>query len=255
MQFTATLLTLGMALSATAGPIERVVKEKPIINTRGTGETQGESTGFRTMNSNIRSEVSGGSIYNTVYAAGASQNSAAGTRDIIARITSELGSNPNRCFVLEGYSQGAAATTNALPDITGAAFDAVKAVFLIGNPLHQSGLACNVDQNGGTTTRNVRGISAGLGAGIPSNWISKTLDVCNYGDGVCDTTHGYGINAAHLAYPRLSSVQNLGTDFVVAALESGSTGGGVGGGDTTPQPAECPYKIYTYLCPYWEARQ
>jgi len=118
--------------------------------------------------------------YNTVYAAGASQNSAAGTRDIISQINTIISRNPNACVVLEGYSQGAAATTNALPSITGDAFNAVKAVFLIGNPLHQSGLECNVDQNGGTTTRNVRGISAGLGGGIPTNWISKTLDVCNF---------------------------------------------------------------------------
>ncbi len=84
------------------------------------------------------------------------------------------------CFILEGYSQGAAATVNALPKITGAAFTAVKGVFLIGDPEHKSGLTCNVDNNGGTTTRNVNGLSALLSSGIPSNWISKTLDVCIY---------------------------------------------------------------------------
>ena len=80
---------------------------------------------------------------------------------------------------LEGYSQGAAATTNALPKLTGASFDAVKGVFLIGNPEHRAGLACNVDTNGGTTTKNVNGLSYTLGR-IPENWVSKTLDVCNY---------------------------------------------------------------------------
>jgi hypothetical protein len=43
--------------------------------------------------------------------------------------------------------------------------------------MHKSGLACNVDNNGGTATKNVNGLSAMLG-GIPSNWVSKTLDVC-----------------------------------------------------------------------------
>lgn len=33
-----------------------------IINTRGTGEAQGPSAGFRTMNSRITSQVSGGKI-------------------------------------------------------------------------------------------------------------------------------------------------------------------------------------------------
>ncbi|KAK3669943.1 hypothetical protein LTR78_010194 [Recurvomyces mirabilis] len=254
-----TFLATGAALTASAAalPAELDTRQNScsaytIINTRGTGEAQGPSSGFRTMNSKIQREVSGGTIYNTVYVAGASQNSAAGSRDIINQINTILGRNPNACIVLEGYSQGAAATTNALPDITGSAFNVVKAVFLIGNPLHQSGLGCNVDQNGGTTTRNVRGISAGLGGRIPENWVSKTLDVCNFGDGVCDTTNGRGINSAHLAYPRLSSVQDLGTDFVVGALQRGTAGGSTGG---TPVPAQCPYKYLTYLCPYWEARQ
>lgn len=151
-----------------------------IINTRGTGEPQGQSSGFRTINSNVQSQVSGGTIYNTVYAAGFSQNSAAGTTDIINRVNSGLSSNANECFILEGYSQGAAATVDALPRLTGNAFNAVKGVFLIGDPDHKSGLACNVDNNGGTTTRNVNGLSAALSQGIPSNWVSKTLDVCIY---------------------------------------------------------------------------
>lgn len=53
-----------------------------IINTRGTGEPQGESSGFRTMNDNIQRQLSGGKIYNTVYAAGFSQVSTAGTQDV-----------------------------------------------------------------------------------------------------------------------------------------------------------------------------
>lgn len=63
--------------------------------------------------------------------------------------------------------------------ITGANFDAVKGVFLIGNPHHKSGLACNVDSNGGTTTKNVNGLTVLVGS-IPANWVSKTLDVCAY---------------------------------------------------------------------------
>jgi hypothetical protein len=66
-----------------------------------------------------------------------------------------------------------------MPKLTGASFDAVKGVFLIGNPEHKSGLACNVDATGGTTTKNVNGLEAFKG-GIPANWVSKTLDVCIY---------------------------------------------------------------------------
>lgn len=176
-----------VALSVTAAPLDNVLTPRAvsstcpsyvIINTRGTGEAQGESSGFRTMNSRITSQLEGGTIYNTVYPASFSQNSAAGTEDIIDRINTGLQSNPSECFILQGYSQGAAATVDALPELTGEAFDAVKGVFLIGNPDHKAGLACNVDNNGGTTTANVNGLSGRFSPGIPSEWVSKTLDVC-----------------------------------------------------------------------------
>ncbi|KAJ4988556.1 family 5 carbohydrate esterase [Stagonosporopsis vannaccii] len=221
-----TLLALLPLLASTfAAPIDDVKRavsascpSYTIINTRGTGEPQGASAGFRTMNSRVISALSGGKIYNTVYAAGFSQNSAAGTTDIVNKIASTLRSNPNECFILEGYSQGAQATVNALPKLTGASASAVKGVFLIGNPAHKSGLACNVDNNGGTTTKNVNGMSGRFGTGIPSNWVAKTLDVCIYGDGVCDTTHGAGINGPHLGYGSDSGTQTLGRTFLQKQL-------------------------------------
>jgi hypothetical protein len=149
-----------------------------IISTRGTGEAQGASTGFRTMNSRITSALSGGKIYNTVYPAGSNQDSSAGTRDIVNKIQTTLRTNPNECFILQGYSQGAQATVNAMSQLTGANFNAVKGVFLIGNPAHKSGLVCNFDNNGGTTTRNVNGLNGRFGTGIPSTWVPKTRDIC-----------------------------------------------------------------------------
>jgi len=174
------------ALAVEATPIDNTIEKRAggcssyvIINTRGTGEMQGQSSGFRTMNKNVMAKKSGGSIYNTKYSAGITQMSAKGTADIVSKVSSTLSSNPNTCIILEGYSQGAAATTNALPKLTGKNFDAVKGVFLIGNPMHRKGKACNVDTKGGKSTLDVNGMSATLG-GIPDNWISKTMDVCNY---------------------------------------------------------------------------
>jgi hypothetical protein len=192
MQLQNIILALAAAATAQAGVIERQssCSSYTIINTRGTGEAQGPSSGFRTMNANIQSQKSGGKVYNTVYAADASQNSAAGTADIVRKVQSTLQTNPNECFLLEGYSQGAAATVNALPKLTGSSFTAVKGVFLIGDPEHRSGLACNVDTNGGTTTKNVNGLSYALGR-IPDNWVSKTLDVCNYVSFTFDHAIGY----------------------------------------------------------------
>jgi hypothetical protein len=178
--------TVALTLAAVASVVEAGVLPRAaacssytIIDTRGTGELQGPSAGFRTMNSNIMRQVPGGKVYDTVYAADFSQVSTLGTQDIVRKVKNTLATNPNECFILEGYSQGAAATTNALSQLTGASFDAVKGVFLIGNPEHHPGLACNTDTNGGDTTDNVSGLSAALGQ-IPSNWVSKTLDVCNF---------------------------------------------------------------------------
>ncbi|KAL1593990.1 hypothetical protein SLS59_009019 [Nothophoma quercina] len=220
--FLAVLPLLGASLAAPVDEVKRAASAScpsyTIINTRGTGEAQGPSSGFRTMNSRVTAALSGGKIYNTVYPADFSQNSAAGTTDIVNKITSTLSTSPNECFILEGYSQGAQATVNAMSKLTGANFNAVKGVFLIGDPAHKSGLTCNVDNNGGTTTRNVNGLSAALGGGIPSNWVSKTLDVCIYGDGVCDTSHGQGINAQHLQYPNDTPTQNLGSTYIQKQL-------------------------------------
>jgi hypothetical protein len=185
MRLSAVLPATLFALASSApieGEVKRAVSSScpsyTIINTRGTGEAQGESSGFRTMNSRVTSALSGGKIYNTVYPAGYNQDSKAGTTDIVNKITNTLRTSPKECFILEGYSQGAQATVNALAQLTGAKFDAVKGVFLIGDPAHKAGLTCNVDNNGGTTTRNVNGLSGRFGTGIPSTWVAKSLDVC-----------------------------------------------------------------------------
>jgi hypothetical protein len=150
-----------------------------IINTRGTTEPQAESSGFITMNKAIRSAIPGVETYNTVYPADSSQTSSVGTEDIISHITSVLSTDPGHCFVLEGYSQGAKSTVQAMPSLTGEMFDAVKAVFLIGNPYHKAGLACNVDLEGGGSTLDVDGKSLTADNAIPDNWVEKTMDVCN----------------------------------------------------------------------------
>jgi pimeloyl-ACP methyl ester carboxylesterase len=144
-----------------------------IIDTRGTGEAQGPSSGFITMNRNILAAKAGGKVYSTVYAADFSQQSAAGTADILRELSAELAENPARCFILEGYSQGAAATVRALEQLptSDPRYAAVKGVFVIGNPDHKAGLACNVDTNGGTSTKFVNGISARYEGPIPTAWV------------------------------------------------------------------------------------
>jgi len=78
------LLSVFLAAGAVANPIEKraACSSYTIISTRGTGELQGPSAGFRTMNSQTLAQVPGGTVYNTVYLADASQNSALGTTDV-----------------------------------------------------------------------------------------------------------------------------------------------------------------------------
>ncbi|SJX62705.1 uncharacterized protein SRS1_21047 [Sporisorium reilianum f. sp. reilianum] len=215
------MLPLAIAGWAQASPVAKRAScsSYVIIDTRGTGEFQGPSAGFRTMNSRILSSVSGGSEYDTIYPADFSQISTQGTQNIVAEVKNKLAQNPATCFILEGYSQGAAATVNALPQLTGSSFDAVKGVILIGNPDHKPGLACNVDNNGGKSTASASGISAAFSQGIPSSWVSKTLDICIFGDGVCDAQSGFGITFQHLLYPNDANIQSMGANFAIKALQ------------------------------------
>lgn len=129
-----------------------------------------------------------------------------------------LKTNPTECFFLEGYSQGAAATVYALPNLTGRAYYAVKGVFLVGDPVHKSGLACNYDNYCNLSTRHTDGQQAKLGGRVPDGWIYKTLDVCILGDGVCDTRDGNGTTPQHLEYSSDPNTQGFGASFALKVL-------------------------------------
>jgi hypothetical protein len=78
---------------------------------------------------------------------------------------------------------GAAATVNALQQLaaSSAGGQAVKAVFLVGDPFHLPGKESNEDQSGGKTNAGAYGIEAFRAAGgIPAAWDSsgKVLDIC-----------------------------------------------------------------------------
>ncbi|KAI4851246.1 hypothetical protein E4T44_02253 [Aureobasidium sp. EXF-8845] len=126
-----------------------------------------------------------------------------------------LAADPSMCFFLEGYSQGAVAVVNTLRQLTGPSFDAVKGIFLVGNLVHKAGFPCNFDSVGGTSTRNVYGITNT--PGIPINWLYKALDICAYGDPLCDTFHPANI-IQHTTYPNDPFVQIQGSKFAIQRL-------------------------------------
>ncbi|CEJ91978.1 hypothetical protein VHEMI07659 [[Torrubiella] hemipterigena] len=222
------LLSLAaLALSVSASPVPAAADScaRPascpsytIINARGTTEPQGESVGFTTMNKKVLDTLGGGKIYNVVYPADWTLKAEVGTADILKFVKETLAKNPSECLILEGYSQGAMAVVGALKEFTADQSAAVKGVFVIGNPRHKPGLACNVDLHGGDSTRDAVGFLYDKKQFIPDSYVGRTMDVCNFGDGVCDKSHGLGVNAEHLAYPGDAQMQDMGAKFVLSKL-------------------------------------
>ncbi|KAI5208163.1 hypothetical protein E4T39_01460 [Aureobasidium subglaciale] len=235
------LVGIASFCSTLANPIVKcsTCSDYIIVDIRGTGERQGPSKVFITMNKEIFAAVPGGlrasdsnGFLSRAISADKCGSMTSSTLPLLTKtlpwrlwttIHKQLEVNPDMCFILEGCSQGAAAVVDALQQISGPSFDAVKGVFLIGNPLHKASLACNVDSAGGTSTRRVDG-SGGLGfeirPGIPSPWVSKSLDVCARGDSVCDSASPGDISE-HATYANDSAVQLQGSTFLIGRLFQG----------------------------------
>lgn len=179
------------------------------------------------MNALVMGSWTGGNQYFVQYPALWDQISVEGTDDIVNKVTAISQELPNQCVLLEGYSQGAAATTNALNQLNGTAADQVKGVFLIGNPLRKPNLPCNVNNTGGTSTKSSVGVEVKFLnnlPGVPDSFVNKTLDVCIEGDGICDSTNGngYGSLNQHLSYAYDANTQSLGFIYLSSIISKGT---------------------------------
>jgi hypothetical protein len=127
---------------------------------------------------------------------------------------------------------------NALQQLgaSSAGGQAVKAVFLVGDPFHLAGKKSNEDQSGGKTTANLSGIeSADADGGIPAawdgsgkvldvcyqvrsveSWVGRPLTACGQGDGVCS---GDEITIQYTYYSSSASVQTLGSNLLIKQLQ------------------------------------
>lgn len=157
-----------------------------LVNARGTGEAQGESSGFVVMNAFVTGNMTGGQIYNVDYPANVDQDSSAATAEIIrnVRLIADGSSNTTLppCVILQGYSQGASAVVDALQQLTDeAAMNVVRGVILLGDPRHKPGLLSNIDNDGLTSTRASPGAGNLLNlASLPDPYVDRTIDVCIY---------------------------------------------------------------------------
>lgn len=218
------LLYLGTLVSAV--PTARATCNKYVlVDTRGTDEPQGPSSGFPGVVNQTLAAIPGGTVYNTVYPA-ADKTEALGGADIINYISNGLSQCPQQTYALLGYSQGATATAiaiNHFNDTRTAAFKAIKAVFIIGNPAHKPNQRANLDQNGGKATYGAQGVLYSSVVHISDAWYATTklVDVCYTDDIVCvGLTLGSLLNlgANHLLYGTTASVQNIGANFVINLL-------------------------------------
>jgi pimeloyl-ACP methyl ester carboxylesterase len=224
------LLTLPLLLVAT--PVKSAgtdCHDYVLINTRGTGEPQAPSVGFRKMIEAILLEVLGGTSYDTRYLAApdATQlTTLVGSRDIIELIKEGTQSCPDQKYVLLGYSQGATVTNQVLQhfDTKSNEGDNIKGVVLIGNPYHQPNEVGNLDEDCGSTTAGAMGILNRIADyTIPDTWYTtgKIRDICSTDDQVCNGISASNLfSGTHLLYGFTESVQTCGSDFVINQLSS-----------------------------------
>lgn len=170
--------------------------------------------------------------YDTVYPATSNLTGAfVGVADVLRYVNDGVRDCPDQKYALLGYSQGASVNNIALRNITdtdSAAYKAIVAVLVIGNPGHISGEKANVDQYGGNSTRDYNGwvlLDDNHGA-IPQQYYAdqKVLDICYTGDTVCAVPRNVtgGVSPPHLLYGNTSMVQTMGGEFLIEKLDKGS---------------------------------
>jgi hypothetical protein len=198
-----------------------------LINTRGTGEPQGTSIGFRAMLNDILAAVPGGSVYDTRYPAAPDATQLTvkiGTDDIIRFINNGIASCPDQIYALFGYSQGATVTNLVLQhfNTTSVQGQLIKSVVNIGNPYHLPNRLGNADENCGASTAGATGILNPIDDyGIPDTWYTtgKVEDICFTNDQVCNgVSAGNLFSGDHLLYGFSESVQTCGEEFVIPKI-------------------------------------
>lgn len=112
------------------------------------------------------------------------------------------------CFFLEGYSQGAAAIINALPQLL-PYYDAIRGIAVVGNPKSSTGLQSLFDFDILFRDRRTRVFQC------------KTLDICAYGDPICGLPSGGSSGLGHTSYTLDTVAHDRVIDFAREALTTG----------------------------------
>ncbi|KAL5444752.1 hypothetical protein PMIN07_003307 [Paraphaeosphaeria minitans] len=200
-----------------------------IISIRGTYEPQGRSISFTTMINQTFAALPGGIEYDTVYPAAANQTAYLGANDVTRFLNNGLQECPRQRYAILGYSQGASATMltlNNITDTSSAAYKAIKAVLVTGNPYHVPNASANVDENGGDVSKKYPGTlynaNNASSRGIPQTYYDSEalLDICHRDDSVCaPAAPNASFIPGHLRYGD-ANVQDLGAKFLISRLSA-----------------------------------
>ncbi|OAF99265.1 alpha/beta-hydrolase [Paraphaeosphaeria sporulosa] len=200
-----------------------------IISIRGTYEPQGRSIAFTTMINQTFAAIPGGIEYDAVYPAAADQTAYLGADDVTRFLDNGLQECPRQQYAILGYSQGASATMltlNNITDTSSAAYKAIKAVLVTGNPYHVPNASANVDENGGDASKNYPGAlynaNSASSRGIPQTYYDSgaLLDICHQDDSVCaPKAPNASFIPGHLHYGD-QNVQDLGAKFLISRFSA-----------------------------------
>lgn len=171
--------------------------------------------------------IPGGIEYDAVYPAAQSQTAYLGANDVTRFINNGLQECPRQQYAILGYSQGASATMLTLNNITdpsSAAYKAIKAVLVTGNPYHVPDASANVDENGGDASKKYPGAlydaKNASSRGIPQIYYDSgtLIDICYQHDSVCaPEAPNASFIPGHLHYGD-QKVQDLGAKFLISRL-------------------------------------
>lgn len=214
--------TVGLAALTTAAfaaTTRSSCNDYVLISTRGTGEDQGPSIGFKTMISDTLDQLPNGMEYDTVYPAGDDQNTTLAVQDMIKTIDNGLESCPDQVYALLGYSQGATAVLDTLNSdkLSDEARGVIDAVILIGNPYRLPTQESNVEGMGADDAVGEANILSHKPIPESFDKSGKVLDFCYTDDCVCKDACT-GDKEGHLRYGSDETLQEKAAKYLVKYL-------------------------------------
>ncbi|KAK0555821.1 hypothetical protein OC845_000078 [Tilletia horrida] len=193
-----------------------------LISARGTGQPQGPSVGFISAIRQTLAAVPNGQEVDVQYAADYSEIYQPGTDWTNRLLVQRQQQCPKEKHALLGYSQGAMVVASAVADHQpdDPIGSRISGVVVIGNPFHVPNRAGNVADPALDLTSNSFGIlSNNNPTYLKYAKSGQVLDLCFFGDPVCDLGNGTRPNI-HLTYGGSDGVQNLIAKFLISKLKA-----------------------------------